>query len=113
MSNEAKYLRVEMPDGTLWDVPVDVIARNRAAHYACEFEGDIERSLAEDTLPCFEESPFEIQDWAANNMNWSDVAAVARRVALLVKPVDYEEGWVNGRKTIVTKPVAAAKGWVL
>jgi hypothetical protein len=103
VTDDPKYLRVEMPDGSLWDIPVAFIARHRATEYACEFEGDIERSLTEDTLPCFAESPFQIQDWAANNMNWSDVAVVARRVTPQPKPVDYEEGWVNGRKTIVTK----------
>ena len=42
-----KLMTVEMPDGSKWGVPVEMIARNRAAHYASEFDGDIERSIFE------------------------------------------------------------------
>lgn len=96
-----KMLRVTMPDGSRWDVPVDVIARNRAAYYADRLHGgDIEKSLTEDTLPLFESDDYEIEDWAANNMDWSDVQAHAR----MVEPAadaDYQEGWVNGEKEVV------------
>ena len=95
-----KYLRVTMPDGSKWDVPVYVIAKNRAEWYAHEFGGDVERSLAEDTLPLFEADAFEIEDWASNNMNWSDVEVYAHKA----KPgpeVDYDEGWMNGDKDVV------------
>lgn len=67
-----KYLTVELPDGSVWGVPVEMIARNRAAHYASEFDGDIGRSLAEDTILLFDADRYAIQDWAVNNMNWSD-----------------------------------------
>ena len=59
-----KMLTVDMPDGSVWAVPVMLIARNRAEHYKGEFGGDIERSLAEDTVPLFSESDYEIRDWA-------------------------------------------------
>ena len=91
---------VTMPDGSRWGVPVAIIARDRATHYASEFGGDVERSLAEDSVPLFEESEFEIIDWAANNMNWSDVAPHAVRMAES-EPADYQEGWVNGDKQLV------------
>ena len=96
----AKVLRITMEDGSEWDVPVDIIARDRAEHYADEFDGDVERSLAEDTLPLFAEEPYEVQDWASNNMNWDDVAhrAVCYRKA---PPPDFQEGWVNGEKRVV------------
>lgn len=97
-------LRVTMPDGSRWDVPVSVIARDRAAYYAKrEFGGDVERSLAEDTWPLFAEDNYDILDWAANNMNWSDVKAHATRAPdRPQKPVDWEEGWCNGEKEIVS-----------
>jgi len=44
-----KYMTVKMPDGSVFGVPVEMVARNRAAHYAHEFNGDIERSLKERT----------------------------------------------------------------
>jgi hypothetical protein len=98
-----RVLRVTMPDDSKWDVPVEVIARNRAEHYADEFDGDVERSLAEDTLPLFEQEDYEIEDWAANNMNWSDVVGVAIRHSYPADP-DYQEGWVNGVKEVVVIP---------
>ncbi len=94
-------LIVEMPDGTRWGVPVMAIARNRAKEYASEFDGDIERSLAEDTIPLFESDEFEIIDWAQNNMNWDDVKAEAGRMAHSTVEPDYQEGWVNGPKELV------------
>jgi hypothetical protein len=94
-------LRVTMPNGSRWDVPVMAIARNRATNYASEYDGDAERSLHEDTLPLFDAAPSEISDWAANNMDWSDVASVAVRVPDEARPVDYQEGWVNGAKELV------------
>lgn len=96
-----KYLQITMPDGSKWGVPVDIIARNRAEFYADrDFDGDVERSLAEDTVPIFEEDEYAIEDWAANNMNWSDVEAHAVKLTEAPQP-DFQEAWVNGDKEIV------------
>jgi hypothetical protein len=92
-----------MLDHSKWDIPVAIIARNRAESYADEFDGDVERSLKEDTLPLFDQSPYEISDWASNNMNWSDVAAHATLVPTHPPKCDFEEGWSNGRKELVEK----------
>jgi hypothetical protein len=73
VTREYKTLQVSFSDGSLWDIPVEVIARDWAAWYAKDYGGDVERSLREDTLPLFEEDAFEILDWATNEMNWSDV----------------------------------------
>ena len=95
-----KMLTIEMPDGSKWGVPVEVIARSRAAHYAHEFGGDVERSMAEDTMPLFESDDYEIEDWAANNMNWSDVEAQAKKLQDAPAP-DFQEAWVNGEKAVI------------
>ncbi len=97
-----QFLRVTMGDGSKWDVPVEVIARNRAEHYKREYGHDVERSLKEDTLPFFARDAWEIEDWAANNMNWEDVRNHAERVTKPREP-DYQEGWCNGEKKIVEK----------
>lgn len=96
---ENKRLRITMFDGSRWDVPVMLVARNRAEHYKSEFGDDIERSLTEDTIPLFKSDDFEIEDWAANNMNWDEVKAHANRVE--DGEIDFEEGWVSGEKEIV------------
>lgn len=100
-----KYRRVTMRDGSKWDVPVDVIARNRAEFYAREFDGDVEKSLKEDTLPTFEGNGFEIQDWAQGNMNWDEVSHAATKVSEppTLTPADFQYGWVNGDSEIVEK----------
>lgn len=98
----AKYLRIEMGDGSKWDVPVSIIARNRAEHYAEEFDGDVEKSLKEDTLPLFEECEYEIEEWAGDNMNWEDVEAHAEQVSKPC-PADLEDGWINGEKEVIEK----------
>lgn len=95
-----KMLTIEMPDGSKWGVPVEMIARNRAEHYASEFGGDVERSLAEDTIPLFESDDYEVEDWASNNMNWSDVAAQAKKLQDAPEP-DFQKAWVNGEKAVI------------
>ncbi|MFO7846010.1 MAG: hypothetical protein R6V27_05550 [Balneolaceae bacterium] len=95
-----KKLRITMPDGSKYDVPISVIAENRAENYKDEFDNNIAMSLMEDTLPLFESSPYEITDWAAGNMNWSDVAEYAEKVGTTEDP-DFQEGWVNGEKEVV------------
>ena len=94
----SKELHITMPDESVWAVPVNMIANHRAEYYAHEFGGDVQRSLAEDTLPLFRASDYEIEDWAANNMNWCDIQHAARCVT--AGDVDYQEGWVNGEKSV-------------
>jgi hypothetical protein len=98
-----RFIRVEMPDGSKWDVPVMVVARNRSTYYAKErgeCGGDVEKHLDHDTLPYFDSDDFEILDWSRNNMNWSDVLGDAVRVED-GREIDFQEGWVNGEAEIV------------
>lgn len=88
-----KWYQFTTQNGEVWVVPVHVIAMNRAEYYADEFDGSVERSMAEDTVPLFEDDA-EVEDWAQNNMNWEDVAADARKVGNADR-VDMQESWVN------------------
>ena len=92
-------MKITMNDGSVWAVPVDIIARNRAAHYAHEFDGDVERSLAEDTIPLFEADDYAIQDWAANNMNWSDFDGHQEKIK--TGGADFQDGLANGHKGFI------------
>lgn len=98
---DSAMLHVTMPDGSIWAVPVSVIAHNRAAHYAGEYGGDVERSLTEDTAPLFQSDDYEIEDWAANNMNWEDVQSAAVKISDPPTLEQFQEGWVNGDKRII------------
>ena len=88
-----------MPDGSRWAIPVSVIAENRANYYKNEFDDNFQRSMEEDTAQLFQESSYEISDWAANNMNWSEVVKHAKKLED-GDGVDYQEGWVNGEHEI-------------
>jgi len=104
-----KYLRVEMPDGSKWDVPASVVADNRAKYYA---EHDTGKTSGTEYQKVYKEEyenlmgddadDYDIEDWAANNMNWSDVKKKAKKAPNEEQePIDYQEGWVNGEKEIV------------
>lgn len=102
-----KILTIEMPDGSLWAVPVEVIAKNRAKHFAHEFGGDTQRSLIEDTAIHFDREPDAVEDWARNNMNWKDVENQAFQLEYPPEP-DYQEGWLNGAMEVVPMKEADA-----
>ena len=90
-----KYMTIKMTDGSKWGVPVEMIAKNRASHYAKDFGGDVERSLAEDTVPLFESDDYAIEDWALNNMNWNDFDG--HQVKLVDAPTpDFQTSWIIG-----------------
>ncbi|MEW6560392.1 MAG: hypothetical protein AB1412_09370 [Pseudomonadota bacterium] len=56
--------------------------------------------MVEDTMPLFEQDHYEVEDWAANNMNWSDVESQAKKLQDAPAP-DFQDGWMNGAKAVV------------
>lgn len=99
MSIENKTFVVEMPNGEKWGVPVSFIAKHRTDYYFSrgdEFE-TFEDAYA-DTVDMFSDE-YEIEDWAKNNMNWSDVKDRASLRESI--PCDWQEGWMNGNCEIV------------
>lgn len=94
-----KNLTVTMPDRSKWSIPVEVIAQHRASHFARKlFDGDVSRSLKEDTLPLFVKNPIAIEQWSENMMDWDDVKQHAKQIS--PPNVDYYEGWQKGLKTL-------------
>ena len=92
-----------MPDGSEWDVPAELVAHSRAKCYADKDTG--ETSGVKHTEAYKREMEYtlgdhsELLDWAANNMNWEDVQAAATMHK--AGSVDYQEGWLNGDKSVV------------
>ena len=88
-------MHVTMDDLTVWAVPVQAIADSRDEHYADDKEDTIgfirNKSLEQ----------YEIKDWAANNMNWSDVKEFAAKVESAFVEPDWQEGWISGEKKLV------------
>lgn len=97
-----KHLRVTMPDGSKYDVPARIIADDRAKYYA----GNDPETTYQEEFDFTMGDDFELQDWAANNMNWEDVAEHAIKVDEPLPPVDFQEGWINGKKEIVWRQVS-------
>lgn len=87
-------VNVSMPDGSVWEINIEQVARHRAAHYAKkgEFGGSEEESLYSDTLPLFMSEHFELIDWLKNNLNWSDISATM----VEVPDTDYGDIWLEG-----------------
>lgn len=92
---EAK-LRVEMPNGTLWDVPVQAIADSRDEHYAIDREDTI-GGIRDGDLDEYEITRIG----PAGNLNWGEVKAFAVQAPPRDVEVDWQEGWTNGDKEIV------------
>jgi len=103
-----QYYIVEMPDGSKYSIPLCIILKNRAEYYASiEYDGDILKSLLEDTIPCCMSNQDEIEDWASNNMDWKDVEKYAVKIADADRsPMtedDFQDGWVNGKHDVSKK----------
>ena len=91
-----KALRVTMPDGSMWEVPLEAIAEHRADYFAARRSGN-RMSLIQQAM----KKPGILKEWAQNEMDWDHV----KSVAVQVKRPDHEsmlqEGWVNGHAVIV------------
>lgn len=92
-----------MPDNSKWDIPVEVIVAHRAIYYFQNHKDEFPTIVDanNDTWELFNSDDYEIEDWAANNMNWDDVKLMAKKVE--EPTVDYQEGWVNGEKEVIEK----------
>lgn len=93
-----KYLQVTMPDGSKWNVPAKIIAENRADYYGKK-EPPYKKTFKEEFAHAMSD-PEDLIDWAANNMNWSDVESVAK-LSEDANPIDFQEGWCNGEKEVI------------
>lgn len=90
-----KQIQITMPDGSVWAVPAELVARDRADHYGGQAGEESWKAEHAATLA----DHAALLDWAENNLNWADVA----HAAILIRPgsVDFQEGWVNGPKRVV------------
>lgn len=103
MDLRKKRLMVDMPDGTSWSIPVQVIAEHRARLYSNRIDPERGyRETLEWTLELFGEDDFEITDWAANNMDWDDVEKHATKIEKQNEPPpNYVSGWYEAEKTVI------------
>jgi hypothetical protein len=102
-----KRIEVTMPDGSVWAVPAELVAENRARYYATR---DTSASSGEAfdhaygrELEIALRQHDDLIDWGENNMNWEDVQPNATMIVTPDSHVDYQEGWVNGEKRVTTE----------
>ena len=88
MSVIAKKLILTSPEGDEWSISVQRIIAHRAGVY-----GNTDEAYKK-TFELFESDDFEIEDWAVNNMNWSDVKEHAVKVKEC--KMDMETVWCEG-----------------
>lgn len=95
-----KMLIVNFSNGNRFEIPAEVIAKDRASYYADKesdsakefeqkFESELEYALENDSV---------VKDWASNNMDWDDVKDDAVEIGAV--PVDKSAEWTNATKKI-------------
>jgi hypothetical protein len=95
-----KHLRVTIPNDSKYDVPARIVADSLAKFYTTESRAGASYSYQEEYDLAMRDDA-DLIDWAANNMNWDEVAAHAIKVDEPPDEEDFEEAWVNGEKEIV------------
>ncbi len=94
-----KYLRIVFSNGEAYEIPAMIIASSRATYYAgVDIKNDPKLKFDEvyqKELDYSMSDGGELIDWASNNMNWSDVEAVAEKVLIEDLSLNYQEEWVN------------------
>lgn len=90
-------LRIEFPNGDVFTVPAEVIARQRTEYYST-VDGFVEGSKEWDEEFKNSMSSDEILDWVQNNMDWTDVRSYADKVKSVI---DYEDMWIRSEFTTI------------
>lgn len=97
----SKFIRVFFSNGEVYDVPAEIIARERTNYYAIEVDGHEENSPEwKEEFEFSMSSSYELEDYMSNNMNWSDI----KDKAILVEEeseFDYDQDFINAEKEIV------------
>lgn len=92
-----QFMHLTTPRGLVYEIPTEIIAQHRAKImrelHPSEFPDDA--SAMEDTRELFDDE-YQIQDWAANNMNWPELGKHARLIRLLPSTDAWHEGeWTS------------------
>ena len=90
-----KYYAVIMSDGKIMGIPAEIIADNYAKYY--EKRGESYKENFDAMMHWFDTDDFEFEDWAKNNMDWSEVKEHAEWIGGQQKEADYDNDWMNER----------------
>lgn len=90
-----RYYAVIMSDGKIMGIPAEIIADNYAKYY--EKQGESYKENFDAMMHWFDTDDFEFEDWAKNNMDWSEVKEHAEWIGGQQKEADYDNDWMNER----------------
>lgn len=84
------FIHITMPAGQVYEIAASIIASNRAAAMQAMHPDEFPTPEAalEDTVGLFEDD-FSVEDWARNNMNWSDLEPHVRLVRFTPPETDH------------------------
>jgi len=96
-----KYIRTTFESGEVYDIPLEVIAKNRTDYYEgrAKEKGEDDFNYKEEYDYVMEDD-YEGIDWASNNMDWKDVGEYAVKVE---EAKEVERDWCNAEKEIIDK----------
>lgn len=86
---------MKFTDGSTWAIPVHVILLNHSEYVASNSGQDPMAALEAETIPYFEEDVSNIEDWAKNNMNWSEISEHA--VQITPPSLDFQNEWMTAK----------------
>ena len=101
-----KYMKVTMPDKSVWMVEASIVANNRADYYAKndpDAYGDALKTFRAEYKYTMEDHD-ELIDWARNNMDWCEFEDDAVRVDI-PSAVDYGREWSDAECEVVETDV--------
>lgn len=78
-----KRYYIKMSDGAVYAIPMIEIAMDRAEKLMSQFDDDLAIAL-EDTLVLFEKDESKIEQWAKEQIDWSEIQGHA----VLITPAD-------------------------
>lgn len=99
MELKYKYFQVTFSDGITYSIPVDLIVDSYVNYYSTKNKDGVQ--LAKEwAIKLFNNDPFEIEDWAQNNMDWEDVKDHAIIIFESKPVVNYDKEWCNAEVKI-------------
>ncbi len=101
-----KYLRVEMPDGAMYDIPAEIIAEHRAQFFeSSSAEKLTYHSSSIQPRLLLAEKEFALEndevliEWASERMEWKDLVNFAKKVE---HEKNYDKDWKTAPKKVIS-----------
>jgi hypothetical protein len=94
-----RIIKIDMPDGSVWHVDTDIVAKHRAEYYSSlESNLTLKEKIFNEEYSYAMSNKYELIDWAKNNMNWDELHAV--KVQDAVEP-NYEDLFCSASLNVI------------